>query len=119
MSVRVAGTCYVKVDGEQLSIKGTCEYPLSKAKKEAVEGCQGHAGYKETRITPFLNIDCILTPEFPREKLVNGNDFTIVTETARGEVYTLIGAYVDGDITANNIEGETSITFKGKDCNWS
>lgn len=50
---RVAGVCYVKVDGEQLEIQSSCEYPLSKVKREAVEGVNGPVGYKETRITPF------------------------------------------------------------------
>lgn len=116
---RIAGVCYVKVDGEQLEIQSSCEYPLSKTKKEAVEGVNGPVGYKETRITPFLNIDCTLTPEFPRQKLVESDDLTIVAELANGTVYTLTGAYVEGDITGNAIDGTTSITFKGKDCNWS
>ena len=116
---RVSGVCYVKVDGEQLEIQSSCEYPLSKVKREAVEGVNGPVGYKETRITPFFFFFCTLTPEFLRQKLVESDDLTIVAELANGTVYTLTGAYVEGDITGNAIDGTTSITFKGKDCNWS
>ncbi|MEE1920188.1 phage tail tube protein, partial [Pseudomonas asiatica] len=47
MGQRVAGTCYVKVDGAQLTITGGCEAPLMDVKRESVvPGC-----YKEEQLT--------------------------------------------------------------------
>ena len=119
MAERVAGTCYIKVDGEQLEISGNVQYPLSKTKKEAIEGINGSPGYKETTIIPYLNVDAILTPDFPREKLVSGSDMTITAEFANGQVYTLMGAYLADEPQADAIEGTVSLSFKGRDKNWS
>ncbi len=36
MGQLIAGTCYVKVDGAQLTISGGCEAPLMAVKREIV-----------------------------------------------------------------------------------
>jgi hypothetical protein len=37
MGQRIAGTCYFKIDGEQLELEGGIELPLFKTKRESVE----------------------------------------------------------------------------------
>lgn len=110
---RVAGTCYFKVDGEQLELKGGLECPLTDKNLEAVVGLSGVAGYKETHRVPFIKGSFIFTPNFPREKLNEGRDMTITAELANGKVYTLSGAFLVGEPNAKGDDGEAELEFNG------
>ena len=113
MGVRVAGICFVKVDGTQLEIKGKIETPLLPFAKETVMGLSGNAGYKETAQRQYLKVDTVFTRDFPINKLVMGTNMTITAELANGKVYTLTNAYVEGEMTGNGEEGTVDVEFTG------
>lgn len=110
---RVAGTCYFKVDGEQLELKGSLECPITDKTLEAVSGLTGVAGYKEIHRVPFIKGAFIFTPSFPLEKLNEGRDMTVTAELANGKVYTLSGAFLVGDPSAKGDDGEVELEFNG------
>ena len=114
---RVAGICYIKVDGEQLELKGGMEAPLFALQRETVMGSAGVAGYKETPLTPFVKGTFIFMPGFPLSKL-SGTDMTVTAEFANGKVYTLSNAYVVGETSAKAEEGEVELHFEGKKGIW-
>lgn len=118
MAKRVAGICYIKVDGEQLEVKGSVECPLSSLQRESVMGLAGNAGYKETAIAPYIKVSCIFVPEFPISKLAEGTDMTITAELANGKVYTLSGAYLVGETPVKGDEGDVELHFEGKKGDW-
>ncbi len=113
MTQRIAGVCYIKVDGEQLSIEGGVEIPLGESNRETRMSSTGVAGYSETLVAPFVNCSATLTPDFPVEKLQNGTDMTITAELANGWVYTLQGAFLVGGITMNGTDGNVTLNFNG------
>lgn len=115
---RLAGTCYFKVDGEQLELKGGMEAPLSKKSRETLNGSSGVAGYKETIVTPYIKATFFVPPGFPREKITESDDMTITAEFANGSVYTLSGAYLVGDATFKGDDGEVDLEFNGTKGNW-
>lgn len=119
MARRIAGICYVKVDGTQLEVKGGVEASLSPTNREAVMALSGLAGYKETAQRQFVKVSAILTTDFPINQLVNGTNMTITTEFANGKVHTLTGAYLEGEPTANGEEGTTELEFTGVTGIWS
>ncbi|MEE3637103.1 phage tail tube protein, partial [Pseudomonas sp. AL 58] len=55
MGQKVAGTCYIKVDGEQLTITGGVEVPLSKFKRETI----ATGVFKEEDLTPYVAVDAV------------------------------------------------------------
>lgn len=110
---RVAGTCYFKVDGEQLELKGSLECPITDKMLETVSGLTGVAGYKETHRIPFIKGAFIFTPNFPLEKLNTARDLTITAELANGKVYTLSGAFLIGEPAAKGDDGEVDLEFNG------
>lgn len=66
MGQRIAGTCYFKVDGEQLELEGGIEVPLFKTKREATESISGPTGfYKETDVIPFIKGSFLVPSSFP------------------------------------------------------
>lgn len=118
MGKRVAGICYIKVDGQQLEVKGSVECPLAPTKKEAVMGLAGVAGYKETAERPYIKLTAILVPGFPVSTLVTMTDGVITAELANGSIYTLSGAWLEGESGVKADEGEVELEFSGKRGAW-
>jgi len=118
MAQRVAGTMYVKVDGEQLEISGGFECPGMDVKREAVMSATGVAGYKETAIKPYIKMTAVFVAEFPLETLQTNTEMTITCELANGRVYTLSGAFVENEMPAKADDGTIDIEFAGTKGQW-
>lgn len=110
MAKKIAGTCYVNVDGTQLVVKGSIETPLNKVVRETV--LPGY--YKETELTPYVSLTAIFTEDFPLKVLQDGTEMTVTCELANGKTYVLSDAYLAGDATYNADEGEATLRFEGK-----
>jgi hypothetical protein len=110
---KIAGTCYIKVDGEQLEVSGGLECPLSDQKREAVVGAAGVAGFKETTIAPYVKVTAILVPGFPLDKLKSATDMTITAEFANGTVYVLSDAWFGGESSHKAEDGTADLEFGG------
>lgn len=118
MAKRVAGICYIKVDGEQLEVSGGVEVPIVDVKRETVMGLAGPAGIKETALEPFVKLSAIFVPSFPLSTLQNNIDMTITAELANGKVYTLSGAFLKGEPSAKGEDGTVELEFGGKKGQW-
>lgn len=118
MAKRIAGTCYIKVDGTQLEIKGGLEIPIIEVTRETILSTSGVAGYKEMPIAPSVKFTGIFGPDFPIAKLVSGTDMTITSELANGKVHTLSGAFLVGEATAKAEDGEVDLEFNGTKGIW-
>lgn len=51
---RVAGTCYFKIDGQQLSLTGGIEVPMNKTVNDDIIGMAGDVDRKETHRAPYV-----------------------------------------------------------------
>ena len=116
---RIAGICFVKVDGEQLEVAGSVECPLLDVKRETVMGLSGPSGYKETAMEPYVKLTANFVPGFPIEKLRTGTDMTVTTELANGKVYTLSGAFLKGETAAKGDDGTLDLEFGGARGLWA
>lgn len=115
---RVAGICFVKVDGEQLSVEGSVECPIMDVKRETVMSLSGAAGYKETSLAPFVKLSANLVPGFPLAKLQKGTSMTITVNLANGTVYTLSDAWLNGEPAAKGDDGKVELEFGGLKGKW-
>lgn len=118
MGTRVAGVCYVKADGYNLTIEGGVEYPLSPTMREGVKALAKVPGYKETIREPYLKLSAIVETDFPRQALASMTNGSITVETAVGAVYYLSDAWVEGEINYDPVEGKVDIEFRGTSHNW-
>lgn len=114
MGQKVAGTCYIKVDGDQLVITGGVEVPYSDVKRETV--VKGY--FKEEDVTPFIKVDALKTPGLDRSKITKGTNMTVTAEFKDGTSYVLSGAYAVDDITFNGDDGKLSLKFEGTSGDW-
>ena len=115
MGKRLAGTCYFKVDGQQLELQGNLEFPMAKVTRETMASTGGPVGLKETIATPYIAGDFIVTSDFPTETLMESESMTITAECANGMVYTLSDAWLVGDAAFKPVDGTISLRFEGLD----
>lgn len=113
MGKRVAGTCYIKVDGDQLEVSGGLECPITDTTKETVKGVNRPAGFKETNRTPSTKVTAIFRDDFPMDKVANATDMTVTSEFPNGKVYTLSEAYLVGEPSAKADDGTVELEFEG------
>ncbi|QXH53203.1 phage tail tube protein [Pseudomonas fakonensis] len=114
MGQKVAGTCYIKVDGTQLVITGGVEVPVSKVKRETVT-----AGYfKEEDRIPFTKVDAVKAPGTDWDKITNGTNMTITSEFKDGSSYVLSGAYAVDDVNVTADDGKVPLNFEGVSGDW-
>ncbi len=114
MGQKVAGTCYVKVDGQQLVITGGCEAPLSKVKRESLAPGQ----FKEEDLVPFLKVDALKTKGIDWAKLTNATNMTVTCEFRDGSVYVLAGAYTVDEVNVTGDDGKVPLHFNGESGEW-
>lgn len=114
-ALRIAGTCYIKVDGAQLEVSGAVEVPLNTTVKETVLSTQGAVGYKETTRAPYVKLDAVFTKDFPIKAIREGENMTITAELANGQVYVLGKAWLEGESNVNVTDGTITLEFHGID----
>lgn len=112
---RIGGTCYIKVDGLQLSLTGGIEVPMNTALKESVMGLDGSVDYKETHRAPYTKGTFKVPKNFPYDKLTSSDQMTVTSELANGQVYVLSEAFVAGEANHNAEEGTVDIEFNGSE----
>ena len=113
MGKKLAGTCFVKVNGQQLELQGNIEFPLTSVQRETVLSTAGVVGYKETVVAPYVSGDFIVPAGFPIEDIKENTAQTITVECANGMVYTMSDAYVTDVIAYKPVDGTLTIKWEG------
>lgn len=115
---RIAGICFIKMDGEQLEVKGGIECPVTDNVKETQMGSNAPAGYSEMAQRPYVKGSFFFLDNFPIEKLSTANDLTVTAELANGKTYVLSEAWVEGEVPAKNDDGTVDLEFSGMKGQW-
>jgi len=112
---KIAGTCFIKVDGLQLSVTGGVECPMNTKLKEKILDLGGGVDHKETHRAPYVKLTAKVPKGFPRDKIINSDNMTITAELANGDVYVLSKAFVEGELNHNPEDGTVDIEFTGEE----
>lgn len=112
---KIAGTAYVKVDGQQLSLTGGIEVPMNTKVRDDVIGLAGDVDYKETHRAPYVKGTFKVPKAFPVTKLMDSDQMTITAELANGMVYVLSEAFQFGEANHNAEEGTVDLEFHGSE----
>lgn len=110
---RIAGTCFLKIDGQQLSLTGGIEVPMNTAVRDDVIGLAGDVDFKETWRAPYTKGTFKVPKDFPVSKIVTATSMTITSELANGQVYVLSSAWLSGEANHNAEEGTVDLEFHG------
>ncbi|MFP1739783.1 phage tail tube protein [Lonsdalea quercina] len=112
---RIAGTCYFKIDGQQLSLTGGVEVPMNTTVKEDVMGLDGSVDYKESFRAPYVKGTFKVPSSFPVDKITSSDTMTITAELANGQVYVLSGAHLSGEANHDAENGTADLEFHGEE----
>lgn len=112
---KIGGTCFFKVDGQQLSLTGGIEVPLNKNVRDDIIGMAGDVDYKETWRAPYVKGTFKVPKDFPVSKLTTSDQMTITAELANGQVYVLSSAWLHGEANHNAEEGTADLEFHGEE----
>lgn len=111
---RIGGTCYFKIDGQQLSLTGGIEVPMNRTVNDDIIGLDGSV--------PQGNSPCTLCQRtfkvpknFPVSKITSSDEMTITAELANGQVYVLSSAWLHGEANHNAEEGTVDLEFHGEE----
>ena len=119
MADLIAGTCFVKVDGTQLLLKGSMTCTASEVSREAVVANGRVVGFKETPVVPTISGQFVFDKRFPIAKLQTGTDMTVIAEFANGKRFVLGGAFVTDAIEFSGDDSDTTVNFAGETGKWS
>lgn len=108
---KLAGTCYIKIDGQQLSATGGIEVPMNTRVKDDIIGLDGSVDYKETHRAVYTKATLKVPKKFPFSKLDSSENMTVTSEFANGMVYVLSDAWVHGEMNYNPEEGTVEVEF--------
>jgi hypothetical protein len=109
---KVAGTAFVKIDGQQVALRGNFKIKPSGVQRESIVGLDGYHGYKETPTVPGFEMDVTDRPEVSIKKLANLTNVTIVAELINGKNYILRNAVQMAEIELNADDGTFTLHFE-------
>ncbi|MEH6630163.1 MAG: phage tail tube protein [Halopseudomonas aestusnigri] len=113
MGKRIAGTAYVKVDGNQYTLSGSLTVSIDEAEREGLVGLSGVAGFKEMPRVPFIEGEFFTTDEMNLKDVEAITDATVTAELANGKTYVLRNAWTAGAREVDAAEGNVTIKFEG------
>jgi hypothetical protein len=112
---RVAGVAYCYVDGVKVDLGGKITVSPWTTEKESVKGLSGTVGYKETPVTPFIEIEVITSPDLDLSAFQSVRSSTVIAELANGQTWTLRNAWSTSKPDMDGAEGTATLRFEGRD----
>lgn len=115
MGQRIAGTCFLKINGEQVPLKGSFSFGLGRSTREGIVGPDRVHGFKELPTVPFIEGQITNTYEINLDSLSKLTEETIILELANGKIIALREAWsVNPDgLKGDTEEGAVDVRFEG------
>lgn len=112
----LAGVVFVKVDGQQLSVRGTCTISPQPQTRTGLAGADGVHGFTCAWRVPYIEVEITERPAFSMDALYGVDDATVTAEIANGEVWVLRNAWQADEMVLDAIEGSLTVRFEGLSC---
>lgn len=113
---RVAGTCYVKINGKQLEIAGEVTVSPANRERESKVGLSGVTGYIERPRVPYIEVECSADGATPLAELDGATDVTVSAELADGFTYVMRDAWSTTPAEKKASDGGYTVRFEGPSC---
>lgn len=113
---RVAGICFLSIDGQREALVGEFAYQVSGVTREAKVGADGPHGFKEKPVMGNITGKIRDRGGLSLTALGAMTNVTVIAELANGKVATARNAFWSGDPPkADAEEAEVEIKFESKD----
>lgn len=110
---RVAGTAYLKADGQQFNLVGNFTVSPSLVVRAMLAGQDGVHGFSEMPRVPFIEGDIRLPPGLFVKDLDAMTDVTVTAELANGTTATLQHACTTADSSITTAAGTVRVRWEG------
>ncbi len=110
----IAGTAYIKVNGESYTMAGSFSVSPTTTVKTGVVGLSGYAGYTEAARTPYIEGSLIDTGNLSIKELEKITNATITVELINGKTYVGQEMFLAGEPSHDLSNGEISVRFEGR-----
>lgn len=117
MANRVAGICYTKIDGAQITLGEKLTVNITRTQKEGVVGLSGVVGYKETFRVPSIEVEAFIK-DLPIAQIEAGTNLTITAELATGQAAVLSSAWLKESLQVEAADGKVNLIFEGLEGRW-
>jgi hypothetical protein len=113
---RIAGICYLSIDGTRYALKGEFAYQVSGVHREAIIGQDGPHGRKEKPVMGFVSGKISDMGGLSLVTLGGLVDVTVIAELANGKTAVARNAFWSGDPPkADAEEAEIEFKFESRD----
>lgn len=116
MAVAVAGTAFLRVNGDQFPLKGNFTVSPSAVERTMIAGQDYVHGYQELPRVPFIEGDITLHPDLAMDDIERMVDVTVQADLINGRSYVLRNAICKAAFELNTREGEVRIRWEGVAC---
>lgn len=110
---RIAGTAFLRVDGQQYALKGNLTLSIDPFIREGLAGMDGVHGYKETPQVPHITCDISDLGGMSLQTLRSICNSTVTAELGNGKTYLLRGAWTAAIMDLNVADGQVTVNFQG------
>lgn len=114
MGKPIGGTCYFKVDGNQLELSGGVTVDVDENEREGV----APGWFTEKDNIPSIEGEFFIPKDFPIDTITTNTSMTITAELKSGRVAVLSEAYRTGKLEVDGEKGTAKIKFEGKSGKW-
>jgi hypothetical protein len=115
---KVAGTCFLKVNGTQFSLKGNMKIALGGFEREPVVGLDQYHGIMEKPVAASIEGDITDMAGLDIKVLENLDNVTVTVELINGKVAILRNATQTNKLELNAEDGSIPVKFQGPEGEW-
>ena len=112
MALRIAGTAFVTVNGEQIPLRGNLTIQSSAFERTMLAGQDGIHGYQEIPSVQFVEGDFSTIPQLLMEELDGQVNETVVVQAANGRIYSFTEAMCKAGSEPNLLDGQVRIRWE-------
>src|SRR5262245_22086588 len=112
----IAGTAFLKVDGDMYPLKGNLTVSGSPMERTGIAGQDFVHGYQELPRVPYIEGDVSTTEEVSVEFIESLTNVTVTADLINGKTYVLTNAWTKGPIEINTHDGQFRVRFEGVSC---
>jgi hypothetical protein len=116
MAQRIAGTAFLKVDGNQYPLRGSFTVTPSVIERAGIAGQDYIHGYSEMPRVPSIEGDVSTVPGLSIEDFDGMTNVTVTAELANQSVYVLREGWCVSANAINARDGMVRIKFEGISC---
>jgi hypothetical protein len=112
----IAGTAFVRVNGQQFQLRGSFRVDPTMETAEYVVGQDGPHGYITKVVAPFFEGEFSDLGGLSIVALQTIRDASVTGELANGKVYVLTSAVFAGRAVLDTVDGKIPFRFEGATC---